>query len=833
MIHPGVSITHHPVRMIEVGRAGSSPLGDEVQLTGREDPSARFNQEASMPERPQPQRDVLPVPDITPVGLTTYDAKDPDTVFPPIEPLRPPEGAPNVLIVLIDDVGFGASSAFGGPINTPNAERLAGAGLKYNRFHTTALCSPTRAALLSGRNHHTVGMGGITEIATSAPGYTSVRPNTCAPLAETLKLNGYSTAQFGKCHEVPVWETSPMGPFENWPTGSGFEYFYGFIGGEAHQYYPAIYEGTIPVEPEKTPEEGYHFMTDMTDKAIKWIRQQKALMADKPFFAYFAPGATHAPHHVTPDWADKYKGAFDDGWDALRERTFARQKELGVIPEDAELTPRPKEIPAWDEMPEELKPVLRRQMEIYAGFLEFTDHHVGRLLDALEDLGVLENTLVYYIIGDNGASAEGTLNGTYNEMINFNGAAALETPEFMMERLDDFGGPDSYNHYAVGWAHAMCTPYQWTKQVASHWGGTRNGTIVHWPSGIKARGEIRNQFAHVIDFAPTVLEVTGVAQPTFVHGVLQTPLQGASMAYSFDDAEAAERHTTQYFEMFCNRGIYHNGWTAVTRHSIPWMLLEAPALEDDVWELYGPGDWTQAHDLAEEQPDKLAELQRLFLIEAIKYNVLPLDDRRVERFNADLAGRPTLVRGDRQLLFSGMGRLTENSVISIKNKSHAITAEIVVSEGGAQGVIIAQGGSIGGWSLYLKDGKPRYCYNLLGIQRFYVDSDTEVPPGTHQVRMEFDYEGGELGKGGDVTLYLDGVKVGEDKVAATAAIIFSADDTCDVGVENGALVADDYPVPNAFTGEVNWVEIDVGKAAEDADHQIDPDELVRVAMARQ
>jgi len=789
-----------------------------------------------MPERPHSQRDVLPVPDITPAGLTTYDAKDPETSFPPIEPRQPPEGAPNVLIVLIDDVGFGASSAFGGPINTPNAERLAAKGLKYNRFHTTALCSPTRAALLSGRTHHTVGMGGITEIATSAPGYNSIRPNTCAPLAETLKLNGYSTAQFGKCHEVPVWETSPMGPFENWPTGSGFEYFYGFIGGEAHQYYPAIYEGTIPVEPEKTPEEGYHFMADMTDKAIKWVHQQKALMPDKPFFAYFAPGATHAPHHVTPEWADKYKGAFDDGWDALRERTFAKQKELGVIPEDAELTPRHEEIPAWDEMPDDLKPVLRRQMEVYAGFLEFTDHHVGRLLDALDDLGVLEDTLVYYIIGDNGASAEGTLNGTYNEMINFNGAAALETPEFMIERIDDFGGPDSYNHFAVGWAHAMCTPYQWTKQVASHWGGTRNGTIVHWPHGIKASGEVRPQFAHVIDVAATVLEAAGLPEPTFVHGVQQKPLEGVSMAYSFDDADAEDRHTTQYFEMFCNRGVYHEGWTAVTKHSTPWLMLgqEKPALDDDVWELYDTNvDWTQAKDLSAEHPEKLAELQRLFLIEATKYNVLPLDDRGIERALAEIAGRPTLVKGDRPLLYGGMGRLTENSVVSIKNKSHAVTAEIVVPEGGAQGVIIAQGGSIGGWTLYLKDGKPRYCYNLLGIQRFYVDSDTEVPAGTHQVRMEFDYDGPGLGKGGDVTLYLDGAKVGEGKVNGTVPMIFSADDTCDLGEENGALVADDYPVPNTFTGEVKWVEIDVGKAAEDADHQIDPDEIVRVAMARQ
>jgi arylsulfatase A-like enzyme len=559
-------------------------------------------------------------------------------------------------------------------------------------------------------------------------------------------------------------------------------------------------------------------------------------MPDKPFFGYFAPGATHAPHHVTPEWADKYKGAFDDGWDALRERTFAKQKELGVIPADAELTPRHEEIPAWEDMPEDLKPVLRRQMEIYAGFLEFTDHHVGRLLDAIEDLGVLDNTLVYYIIGDNGASAEGTINGTYNEMINFNGAAALETPEFMIERLDDFGGPDSYNHYAVGWAHAMCAPYQWTKQVASHWGGTRNGTIVHWPAGIEGRGEIRSQFAHVIDVAPTVLELAGLPEPTFVHGVQQTPLHGTSMAYSFDDAEAAERHVTQYFEMFCNRGIYHQGWTAVTKHGTPWLLVgqDKPAFDDDVWELYDTtSDWTQCKDLSKEQPGKLAELQRLFLIEATKYNVLPLDDRSVERFLPELSGRPTLVHGDRQLLFGGMGRLTENSVVSIKNKSHAVTAEIEVPDGGVEGVIVAQGGSIGGWSLYVKDGKPRYCYNLLGLQRFYVESDAEVPAGTHQVRMEFDYAGGGRGKGGDVALYLDGVAVGKGSVAATAAIIFSADDTCDVGAENGALVAGDYPDPNAFTGEVNWVEIDVGMAAGDADHQIDANELVRVAMARQ
>ena len=524
-----------------------------------------------MSDQDKIQRSILPIPDAQHVGVTTYDAKDPDTKFPPIEPLRPPKGAPNVLVVLIDDCGFGATSAFGGPIPTPNAERLAANGLKLNRFHTTALCSPTRQALLTGRNHHSVNMGGICEIATSAPGYTSVLPKNKAPLAMTLKLNGYSTAQFGKCHEVPVWQTSPMGPFDQWPTGGGgFEYFYGFIGGETNQWYPAIYEGTTPMEQGKSPEEGYHFTEDMTNKAIGWVRQQKALMPDKPFFMYFAPGATHAPHHVPKEWIDKYKGKFDGGWDKLREETFARQKKLGVIPADAVLTKRPEEIPAYDDMPAALKPILAREMEVYAAFLEHTDHHIGRLFDTLKDLEILDDTLIYYIFGDNGASAEGTLNGCFNEVAVLNGMSTLETPEFLMSKIDDFGGPDAYNHYAVGWAHAMNTPYQWTKQVASHFGGTRNGTIVHWPNGIKAKGEIRSQFCHVIDIAPTVLEAAGIPAPTFVNGIQQAPYEGASMLYAFNDAKAAERRETQYFEMFCNRGIYHKGWTAVTRHGVPW-----------------------------------------------------------------------------------------------------------------------------------------------------------------------------------------------------------------------------------------------------------------------
>jgi arylsulfatase A-like enzyme len=784
-----------------------------------------------------PGRESLPIPDRRYAGLITYDAKDPDSSFPPIVPLRPPAGAPNVLVVLIDDVGFGASSAFGGPCATPTAERLAANGLKYNRFHTTALCSPTRQALLTGRNHHSVGMGGITEIATSAPGYSSKRPNTAAPLAETLKLNGYSTAQFGKCHEVPVWETSPMGPFDAWPSGGGgFEHFYGFIAGETNQYAPAIYRDTVPVEPDRTPEEGYHFTEDMTDRAIDWMRQQKALMPDKPFFVYFAPGATHAPHHVPTEWSDRYKGRFDDGWDALRERTFARQRELGVIPADAELTPRPDEIPAWDDMPDDLKPVLARQMEVYAGFLEHTDHHLGRLIGALEDLEVLGDTLIYYIIGDNGASAEGTVKGTFNEALTFNAANELETTDFMVSKIGEFGTPTANNHYAVGWAHAMDTPYQWTKQVASHWGGTRNGTIVHWPNGIGARGEVRSQFHHVIDIAPTVLEAAGLPEPVSVHGVQQMPLHGMSMVYSFDDGSAEDRHTTQYFEMFVNRGIYHDGWTAVTRHSTPWVVSAAmPAYDDDVWELYAPGDWTQAHDLAAEQPEKLAELQRLFLIEAVKYDVLPLDDRRVERFNADLAGRPQLVRGSSQLLFGGMRRLSENSVLDVKNKSHSVTAEVVVPAGGAHGVIVAQGGAFGGWSLYAHDGgTPAYCYNLLGLQRFKIEGDAAIPPGEHQVRMEFGYDGGGLAKGGTVSLFVDGEQVGEGRVDATQALIFSADETLDVGGDTATPVSDDYgSADSEFTGRIRWVQLDVDEAAEDVDHLIGPEERLRLAMARQ
>ena len=779
----------------------------------------------------------LPIPDTPYEAELPFDAKDPNAKFPPIEELRPPAGAPNVLIVLLDDVGFGASSAFGGPCETPTFEKLASQGLRYNRFHTTALCAPTRAAMLTGRNHHSVGMAAVTELATSAPGYSSLRSNTKAPLAETLKLNGYSTAQLGKCHEVPVFQNSPLGPFDMWPTGSGFEYFYGFIGGEDHQYYPSLYEGTAPIEVEKTPEEGYHLTEDLADKAITWIRTQKSLVPDKPFFMYFAPGATHAPHHVPQEWIDRYKGKFAHGWDRQREITFEKQKELGVIPQDAGLTERHEEIPSWDEMDESLKPVLERQMETYAAFLSHTDHHVGRLIDAIEDLGILENTLIFCIIGDNGASAEGTVKGTFNEMIVLNGMGdVIETPEYLAARIDQWGGPDANNHYAVGWAWAMDTPFQWTKQVASHWGGTRNGTIVHWPKGIADQGGLRSQFSHVIDVAPTVLEVAGIPEPTHVNGVEQSPYEGTSMVYSFDDAAAPERHATQYFEMFGNRGIYHEGWSAVTKHRTPWKLAagtKTVPFDEDVWELYdGSTDYSQANNLVESMPDKLKELQELWEVEARKYLVLPLDDRGVERFNPDLAGRPVTVKGNRQLFYPGMKRVSEASVLNVKNKSFQVTAQLTVADDKANGTLIAQGGSLGGWGFYLHEGKARFVYNLLGVNLFVTDAQQALPAGEHQVRMEFDYAGEGFAKGGDVTLYYDGENVGSGKVAVTIPMVFSATEGIEVGQELGTTVMPGMSIESSvFTGEIAWVELSIGD--DDQSHLIDPEDHLQLLMARQ
>ena len=792
--------------------------------------SSAQNHGTSARATPPLRRDILPIPDPQHVGLTTYDAKDPDTTYPPITMLRPPEGAPNILIVLIDDVGFGASTAFGGPCNTPVADRLAANGLKLNRFHTTALCSPTRQAMLTGRNHHSVGMGGITEIATSAPGYSSIRPKDKAPIAETLRLNGYSTSQFGKCHEVPVWEVSPVGPFGQWPTGSGFEHFYGFIGGEANQYYPGLYEGTRPVEPEKTPEEGYTLTEDLADRAITWVSQQKALTPDKPFFMYFAPGATHAPHHVPAQWSDKYKGKFDEGWDVLREQILPKQKDLGVVPPDAELTARHDEIPAWDDMPDALKPVLARQMEIYAGFLEQTDYEVGRLIDAIDDLGALDDTLIYYIFGDNGASAEGTPKGCFNEMTTLNGLPDIETDEFLLAKIDDFGTPNAYNHYAVGWAHALCTPYQWTKQVASHWGGTRNGTVVHWPAGLAGKGESRNQFHHVIDVAPTILEAAGIPAPTIVNSIQQAPLEGVSMLSTLRGADAPETHTLQYFEMFGNRGVYHKGWTAVTKHRTPW-LNDQPALDDDVWELYGPDDWTQAHDLAASQPDKLAALQRLWLIQAVKYNVVPIDDRSFERFKPRHRGPSAAdhrYHPDAVFRHATAGELCAQHQEQIPLGDRADRR----AGGGRQWRDRDTGRRCGRLVVVCPRRKAEVLLQLLRIEYYFVTADEPIPAGRHEVRMEFGYDGDGLGKGGTVTLFYDDRVVGSGRVDQTEPMAFSADEACDVGSDTGSPTSTDYgPHGNKFSGAIDRVIIDIGQDSHD--HLVTAQDKLNIAMSRQ
>ncbi len=687
-----------------------------------------------MAQDPKIGREILPIPDVPVRSKPAIDARDASA--PTMEPLRPPEGAPNVLIVLIDDMGFGCTSTFGGPCEMPTLDRVSERGLTYNRFHTTALCSPTRQALLTGRNHHSAEMGSVGEVATSMPGQTSVRPNSVATVAEMLRLNGYNTAAFGKMHQTPVWEVSSSGPFDRWPSGDGFEKFWGFVAGETNQWEPTLFEGTTPTEPRATPEEGYHITEEQVDQAIAWVGAQKAMTPDKPFFMYMSYGATHAPHHVPDEWIERYRGRFDRGWDAVREETLANQKAKGIVPEDTVLTERPDGVVAWEELSDDQRKVGARLMETYAGFASHTDHHTGRLIDKLEELGALDDTIVIYIAGDNGASAEGGLDGTFNELKALNGVP--ETVEDILPRIDEIGSPKSFNHYPVGWAHAMDCPYQWTKQVASHFGGTRNGMVLSWPNGIDAKGEIRQHFHHVIDIAPTLLELSGLPEPYMVNGIAQKPIEGVSMAYTFDDAEAEDRHTTQYFEMFGNRGIYHDGWTAVTKHRTPWEMgsAELVPFDQDNWELYDTStDWSQANDLSEEMPEKLRQLQDLFMVEAAKYNVFPLDDRTGERFNAAIAGRPTL-QGDRRSmrLGPGMSHLTENTVLSVKNRSHAVSAELEVPEGGADGVIVSQGGRFAGWALYVTDSVLKYCLNWFDTDYYYVAADGPLPAGTVTVQ---------------------------------------------------------------------------------------------------
>jgi arylsulfatase A-like enzyme len=751
-------------------------------------------------------RTALPIAEPKAKTITTLDARD--AKAPPRFEVKAPEGAPNVVIVLIDDIGFGASSAFGGPIKMPTLDKMADAGLRYNRFHTTALCSPTRTALLTGHNHHANNAGAIMELATAFPGNTGIRPREITPLAQILRQNGFSTAAFGKYHETPPWEVSISGPYDRWPTGSGFDKFYGFIGGETNQWAPAIFDGVTRVEHKQSPD--YHFTTDMTDQAIRWVSAQQSLTPGKPFYMYFAPGATHAPHHAPKEWIAKYKGQFSAGWDKLREETFERQKKLGVIPENTKLTPRPAEIPAWADMSADQKQLFERQMETFAGFAEHTDNEVGRLVAQLEAIGALENTLFFYIVGDNGASAEGGPEGTYNEMMALNGI--IGKADQMMAHVDEWGGPSTFPHYAIGWAWATNSPFQWTKQVASHFGGTRNGMVMHWPKGIKAKGEIRSQFHHVVDVAPTALEAAKIPQPKTVDGIKQRPMDGVSMLYSADKADAADERTTQYFEMFGNRAIYHDGWVAATRHSIPWLMVPLPAVKDDVWELYNVDeDFSQAENLAAMNPAKLKELQAVFDKEAIRNHVLPIDDRRSERFNPAIAGRPDLLGGRKVLtVYPGMTGMLENTFINVKGVRHTVTAEIEVPDGKTSGVIISQAGYFGGWVLYMKEGKPRHEYNFFALERTNIGAEAPLAQGKHTIHYEFIPDAAKPGTGGKSILSVDGKKVAEGQIPKTQPFMFSADEGADVGIDAETNVSPDYKPgpPSAFTGKIIKVTVE-------------------------
>ncbi|MCU0576228.1 MAG: arylsulfatase [Desulfobacterota bacterium] len=754
-----------------------------------------------------PDRTSLPIPEPQIPHSTVLDVRN---ATPPERfQVKAPAGAPNVLIVLIDDMGFGQSSAFGGPIPMPTAERLANSGLRYNNFHTTALSSPTRAALLTGRNHHTNNTGSIMETATAFPGNTGQRPESVAPLAMMLRYNGYSTAAYGKNHETAAWEVSPSGPTDRWPTRNGFDKFYGFMGGETNQWSPAIYDGMTKIEVPNDP--NYHFTTDMTNQAIKWMRSVKSLTPDKPFFIYYAPGATHAPHHVSKEWIARFKGKFDQGWDKLREETLARQIKLGVVPAGTRLAPKPSAIRDWDKLSADEKKLFARQMEVFAAFAAQTDYEVGRLIDAIADMGQLDNTLVFYMLGDNGASAEGGMSGMFNEYTYFNGVQ--ETVQDVMKHYDALGGPSTYAHYAAGWAVAGDTPFTWTKQVASNYGGTRNGMVVYWPKGVKAKDEVRSQWHHVIDIAPTILEAAGLPEPKVVNGIPQTPIEGVSMLYSFNDVKAADRHRTQYFEIFGNRAIYNDGWLAGTVHKAPWEPKPRAALEDDTWELYDTrNDFSLANDLAKQNPDKLKVMQDFFMSEAVKYTVLPIDDRVFERINAALVGRPDLMAGRTSLtVYEGMIGMSENVFINVKNRSHTITAEVTIPKGGAKGVILAQAGRFGGWSLYLKDGKPTYTYNFLGLKRFTISAQKAVPAGKAAIRYEFAYDGGGLAKGGTGTIFVNDKKVAQGRIENTQPMIFSADEGTDVGEDGETPVTENYGIkaPYSFTGRIAKVTVDV------------------------
>lgn len=769
--------------------------------------------------------DILPLPPRKFQGKigTTYVDSQPEV--PAM--LSAPEGAPNVLVVLLDDVGFGHASTFGGPVNMPTLQKLAEEGLRYNRFHTTALCSPSRASLLTGRNHHSVHTGIIMELATGYPGYDGILPKDSACVAEILKQNGYSTAAFGKWHNTPDYEINMAGPFDRWPTGLGFEYWWGFQGGEASQWNTPLYENTTPIEkPQDNPT--WHLSEAMAEQCIGWIGQQKAAAPDKPFFVYWAPGAAHAPHHVSKEWSDKYKGKFDHGWDRQREITFENQKRFGVIPADTQLTPRPESIPAWDDCSADEKRLYARMQEVFAGFLEHVDAQVGKVVDALEALSLRENTLILYVVGDNGPSAEGSMTGTVNNMKTQSGFP--DNVEVMLQHIDEIGGPRFENHYPVPWCWAGSSPFQWMKQVASHFGGTRNPLVVSWPARIKDKGGLRSQFHHVIDLVPTILEVAGILEPRQVNGVPQRPIEGVSLAYTWDDKNAADRRTTQYFEMFGNRALYHNGWVAGCRHGkLPWQTAGSASFDNDTWELYNiEADFSQANDLADQDPKKLRELQDIFMAEAAKYNVLPLDDRFAERADASL--RPSYIRGKQNFVYlPGTVRVPEPAAPNTKNIDHTLAAEITIPEGGAEGVLVCCGGLAAGYTFYIKDNKLHWEHNWFEEEHYRISSTEPLPTGHCVVSAEVKVdEEGKVGVGGTVTLRIGEKVVGEGRFDKQVPYRFTVNETFDIGCDTVTPVSLEYTSPFKFTGEIKRVLVDVSDVSFD-----DLAAKVKIAMALQ
>lgn len=748
----------------------------------------------------------LPYDDPAFTGKIGKTYKESESAWPKFP--EPKKGAPNVIIILLDDVGFGMTSTFGGSIPTPNLTKLADNGLRYNRFHTTAICGPSRAALLTGRNHHVSGNGFLAEWATGFPSYNTLMKKSTGTVAQVLKYNGINTSWFGKNHNTPDWETSAAGPFDRWPTSLGFDYFYGFNAGETHQYYPVLFENTVPIEPTKTPEQGYHFMTDMTDRAINWIQLQKTMQPDKPVFMYFAPGAAHAPHHSPKEWRDKFKGKFDYGWDKEREITFERQKKMGIIPSDAKLSPRIDDVPTWDSRSDKEKKFYSLLYENFAGYLSFTDHEVGRLIDAINQLPDADNTLIIYIVGDNGASAEGGLEGTINEIKGLNGISS--TIDENLKKADEIGGPTTEPHFPIGWAFAGNTPFPWVKQVASHFGGSRNPMVISWPKVIKDKGGMRSQFIHLIDVMPTILEVEGLKAPEYINGIKQEPIDGQSFASTFTSKNAPEFRHTQYFEVFSNRAIYHDGWVATHQHTLPWKQDVAPGYANEKWQLYNiDKDFSEAEDVAAKYPDKLKELKQLFDKEAEKNKVYPLDDRGAQRLTIP---KPSPIEGRTKFVFhEGAIRIPETAAPNTKNCSWNMIANVETSSKGKDGVINAIGGLGAGYALYVKDGYPTFIYNFFESEIITIKSNKALRDGKASIKVDFKYDGGGAGKGGLYTLYLNNEKVGEARIKGTVAGRFGID-TFGIGEDTGSPVTENYKAPFKFEGHIDDVTIEINPA---------------------